>query len=33
MGAFKIEQHGTQNHRFSMDEFKARYNDAFGSSF
>ena len=33
MGAFKIEQHGTQNHRFSMDEFKARYSDAFGSSF
>ncbi len=33
MGAFKIEQHGTQNHRFSMDEFKARYREAFGSSF
>ncbi|MEN8169790.1 MAG: carbohydrate kinase family protein [Pseudomonadota bacterium] len=33
MGAFKIEQHGTQNHRFSMDEFKARYTDAFGSNF
>ena len=33
MGAFKIEQHGTQNHRFTMDEFKARYSDAFGSSF
>jgi len=33
MGAFKIEHHGTQNHCFSMDEFKARYSDAFGSSF
>ncbi len=33
MGAFKIEQHGTQNHRFSMDEFKTRYREAFGSSF
>ena len=33
MGAFKIEQHGTQNHRFSMDEFRARYSEAFGSSF
>ena len=32
-GAFKIEQHGTQNHRFTLDEFKARYTDAFGSSF
>ncbi len=25
MGAFKIEQHGTQNHSFSPDEFKARF--------
>jgi adenosine kinase len=33
MGAFKIEKHGTQNHSFSMDEFKTRYTDAFGSAF
>ncbi len=32
-GAFKIEQHGTQNHRFTLDEFKARYKDAFGHGF
>jgi adenosine kinase len=32
-GAIKVEQHGTQNHRFTMDEFKARYSDTFGSSF
>ena len=33
MGAFKIEQHGTQNHRLSMEEFRARYSEAFASSF
>jgi len=33
MGAIKVEHHGTQNHRFSLEEFKARYTDAFGSSF
>lgn len=32
MGAIKIEQHGTQNHRFTMDGFKARYQESFGSS-
>ncbi|MCA1804138.1 MAG: carbohydrate kinase family protein [Xanthomonadaceae bacterium] len=32
MGAIKIEQHGTQNHRFTLDEFKARYQESFGSS-
>ena len=32
MGAIKIEQHGTQNHRFTIDEFKARYQESFGSS-
>lgn len=32
MGAIKIEQHGTQNHRFTLDEFKARYRESFGSS-
>jgi adenosine kinase len=33
LGAIKIEQHGTQNHSFTMEEFKARYSDAFGTSF
>ncbi|MGI8738305.1 MAG: carbohydrate kinase family protein [Gammaproteobacteria bacterium] len=32
-GAIKIEQYGTQNHRFTQDEFKARYNQAFGHDF
>ena len=32
MGAIKIEDHGTQNHRFTFDEFKARYQESFGSS-
>ncbi len=30
MGAIKIEQHGTQNHRFTRDEFDERFNEAFG---
>jgi len=30
MGAIKIEHHGTQNHHFSMDEFKARFHENFG---
>jgi adenosine kinase len=30
MGAIKIEQHGTQNHHFGMDEFRARYLSSFG---
>ncbi len=30
MGAIKVEQHGTQNHRFSEDEFKSRFHEAFG---
>ncbi|RKZ50002.1 MAG: carbohydrate kinase family protein, partial [Gammaproteobacteria bacterium] len=29
MGAIKIECHGTQNHSFTMDEFKARFKEAF----
>ncbi|MCW8918439.1 MAG: carbohydrate kinase family protein [Gammaproteobacteria bacterium] len=33
MGAIKVEQHGTQNHHFTLEEFKVRYSDAFGSSF
>lgn len=31
MGAYCIERSGTQNHRFSMDEFRARYKKAFRS--
>jgi adenosine kinase len=31
MGAIKIETHGTQNHSFTMDEFKDRYKQEFGS--
>ncbi len=33
LGAIKIEHNGTQNHRFTMDEFKQRYQQEFGSSF
>lgn len=33
LGAIKIEHHGTQNHVFTMAEFKQRYQDTFGSSF
>ncbi|VAX11371.1 Sugar kinase [hydrothermal vent metagenome] len=33
MGAIKIETHGTQNHSFSMDEFKQRYQENFDSQF
>ncbi len=33
MGAIKIEQHGTQNHSFTLDEFKQRYKKEFGSRF
>jgi adenosine kinase len=29
MGAFKVERHGTQNHRFSRDQFVERYRAAF----
>ncbi|MFQ5486850.1 MAG: carbohydrate kinase family protein [Gammaproteobacteria bacterium] len=32
LGATKIEHHGTQNHHFTLEEFEARYQDAFGSS-
>ena len=31
MGAIKIEQHGTQNHRFTLDEFRQRYKESFGT--
>ena len=30
MGTIKIERPGTQNHRFTMDEFKARFAKEFG---
>jgi adenosine kinase len=30
MGAIKIEQHGTQNHSFTRDEFHSRYRESFG---
>ncbi len=33
MGAIKIEQHGTQNHYFMLDEFKQRFVDEFGYHF
>lgn len=33
LGAIKIEHHGTQNHVFTMAEFKQRYEETFGSVF
>ena len=33
MGAIKIESLGTQNHSFTMDKFKKRYQEEFGSEF
>jgi adenosine kinase len=30
MGAIKVEVAGTQNHKFTRDEFEARYRDSFG---
>lgn len=33
MGSIKIEQHGTQNHSFTLDEFKAKFQDNFDYSF
>jgi len=32
LGAIKIESLGTQNHRFTLAEFKQRYRESFGSS-
>jgi adenosine kinase len=32
MGAIKIEQHGTQNHRFTRTDFEARFRESFGLS-
>ena len=33
LGSMKIEHHGTQNHTFTMNEFKERYVENFGTSF
>lgn len=33
LGSIKIEHHGTQNHSFTMEQFKARYQESFGESF
>lgn len=33
MGSIKIEQHGTQNHSFTLDEFKEKFRDHFEYSF
>jgi adenosine kinase len=33
MGGIKIEHHGTQNHSFTMDEFKDRFKTNFGTTF
>ena len=33
MGAIKIAKNGTQNHRFTMDEFHGRYRAEFGADF
>ena len=33
LGAMKIEHHGTQNHRFDMEDFRQRYHENFGCSF
>ena len=32
LGAIKIERHGTQNHRFTRDEFERRFQETFGRS-
>lgn len=33
LGAIKIAEHGTQNHTFTLDEFHARFREAFGRDF
>ena len=33
MGSLKIAQHGTQNHSFTLDEFKAKFKDSFEYTF
>ncbi len=32
-GGIKIEYHGTQNHQYSMEQFRQRYKESFGSDF
>ncbi len=32
-GGIKIEHHGTQNHKYSLETFHERYRDSFGSDF
>jgi hypothetical protein len=32
MGSLKIAHHGTQNHRFSREEFSRLYKQAFGTA-
>ena len=33
MGAIKIQYHGTQNHSFSLNEFKRQFEQAYGYQF
>jgi adenosine kinase len=33
MGAIKIEHHGTQNHKFTLDQFKQRFKQVYGFGF
>jgi len=33
LGSIKIEHHGTQNHQFTMDEFKSRFQSVFEMTF
>ncbi len=33
LGSIKIEHHGTQNHHFTVDEFKARFQSEFNTTF
>ena len=33
LGSIKIEHHGTQNHSFTLDEFKARFKSEFDMAF
>lgn len=33
LGSIKIEHHGTQNHQFTMDEFKSRFQSSFDMNF
>ena len=33
MGAIKVAHNGTQNHKFSMSEFKNQYKNVFGQAF